>query len=298
MPIEFDCPNCQQILRVPDSASGKQARCPSCNEIARVPEPTPTPPETSPREDEPVNPYAAPTLESAESTPGPTLSGQIANRPLEVGPIMNHCWKVWQAHLGLLVGIVVTMAVINFFLSIPLSFAQAALNANGEEELALLVSLCGQMVSSVVGIYLGIGNAQICLKLARGQNAEFIDLFGGASRFFPVLGVSILLGLALSAGFLLCIVPGIFLALMWWPVYYLSVDAKADVLQTFSVAKTITDNNYGTVIVLWLISLGILILGVLALCIGIIFAAPLVSMMWATAYLMMSGQLATEQQHN
>ena len=39
-------------------------------------------------------------------------------------------------------------------------------------------------------------------------------------------------------------------------------------------------------------SIGISIVGCLAVCIGILFAAPLVSMMFAVAYLMMSGQLA------
>jgi len=34
-----------------------------------------------------------------------------------------------------------------------------------------------------------------------------------------------------------------------------------------------------------------MLIGFFALCVGIIFAAPLVTVVWATAYLMMSGQI-------
>jgi hypothetical protein len=69
------------------------------------------------------------------------------------------------------------------------------------------------------------------------------------------------------------------------------VDNKAGVISSFSMARTITEGNFGTAIGLWFLSVAVVVLGMLALCIGILFATPLVTMYWATAYLMMSGQL-------
>lgn len=37
MPIEIACPQCKQMLRVPDAAAGRKARCPACQAIAEVP---------------------------------------------------------------------------------------------------------------------------------------------------------------------------------------------------------------------------------------------------------------------
>ena len=298
MSIEFRCPSCDQQLRVPDSAAGKQARCPNCSHVARVPVQPESlheeaPHELPPSSDIPVNPYASPAPEFAETQALPMVSDRIVNRPIDVGTVMQHAWQVWKANLGLLVGVFITLAVVNIGVSIPASIASAILERNEQVALAMAANLTGQIASNLVSIFLGIGNVIICLKLARGQNAEFSDLFSGGPRFLPVLAVSILFGLAASVGFVMCIVPGIILVLMWWPAYYVSVDAKADVIESFSVAKTITENNWGTTILLWLVSGGISILGVLALCVGIIFAAPLISMLWATAYLMMSGQLST-----
>lgn len=37
MAIEFRCPSCQRLLRVPDEAAGAQAQCPECGTVAAVP---------------------------------------------------------------------------------------------------------------------------------------------------------------------------------------------------------------------------------------------------------------------
>jgi len=40
--IEFPCPKCSALLRVPGSIAGKQAQCPKCSEVVTV-----TPPQTT-----------------------------------------------------------------------------------------------------------------------------------------------------------------------------------------------------------------------------------------------------------
>jgi DNA-directed RNA polymerase subunit M/transcription elongation factor TFIIS len=39
MPIEFDCENCQKLLRVGDGNAGKQCRCPACHALLTIPDP-------------------------------------------------------------------------------------------------------------------------------------------------------------------------------------------------------------------------------------------------------------------
>ncbi len=89
----------------------------------------------------------------------------------------------------------------------------------------------------------------------------------------------------------LCIVPGIIVAMIWWPCYYLVVDRKTTMLESFSTAQKVMRGNMGTVILLWLLGAGIGMLGMAMCCVGVIFALPLVAMMKSTAYLMMSDQL-------
>jgi uncharacterized membrane protein len=79
---------------------------------------------------------------------------------------------------------------------------------------------------------------------------------------------------------------------MFWPSYYLVLDGRASVFESFAQAYNITEGNRVTTFLLWLLSIAVIIVGLIALCVGVIFAAPLVAMLWATAYLMMSGQLS------
>ena len=39
MAIEFGCPSCQQMVRVPDGAAGKKGKCPRCGTIVQIPGP-------------------------------------------------------------------------------------------------------------------------------------------------------------------------------------------------------------------------------------------------------------------
>ena len=94
-------------------------------------------------------------------------------------------------------------------------------------------------------LYLGIGAVQINLKLARRQPATFGDLFGGMNRFFPLLGGAIIAYLALIAGALCLIVPAILMVLAYWPFYFLIIDGKAGVIESFSIAHRITHRKLG-----------------------------------------------------
>ena len=67
-------------------------------------------------------------------------------------------------------------------------------------------------------------------------------------------------------------------------------------MEAFSKAREITSGNKGTTFVLWMAAFGITILGILALCVGVFVAAPFISLIFATAYAMMSGQIGYSAQ--
>jgi hypothetical protein len=237
------------------------------------------------------NPYASPQAINYQQQLG-APHVPITNVRVGVEQVFNYAWQIWQVNLGLLVGITFVFFVIIYGFGIVLGMFQAVLESNDSPELSAVVAVMGNIASNLIQLFLGIGQTQIALKLARRQQANFSDLFAGGPRFLPVLGAYILLMLAITAGMFLLIVPGIIIALMWWPAYYLVVDSKAGVIESFSVASHVTKDNWGTAFVLYLLSIGIMILGCMALCLGVLFAFPLFSLLFAVAYLMMSGQLS------
>lgn len=241
-----------------------------------------------------INPYAAPGTRSYD--PQPPQVGSITPTTVDASSIINYAMQVWKANLPLLVGVTVVVLGITYGLTLAQGILSAVFRQMGRPEMGGLVTLLFSPVQMVVNVFLGTGQTLIALKLLRGQPAQFGDLFSGGPIFWPVLGASLLAGLAISVGFAACVIPGLLLCLFFWPFYWLVVDQKTGVLDSFKVALSIAKVNVGTTVLIGLACLAFMLLGVIALLVGIVFAVPLVSLTGATAYLMMAGLLSPTPQ--
>lgn len=318
------CPKCSSLVVVPAAGTGAVPPvfappppfAPAPPPVAPPPPPPPKPPGSPPAwqfgdasqpsgnnpfSSSPAAPSANPYAPSASTwQPQPAMgysSAGIVPQRVGVDPIFSHAWRVWQDNIGLLAATTFVALIISAPIDFITAFVETMLREEGDDALAAIVNLGGSVLSFLVDTFLGIGQAVIALKLARGQRAEFADLFSGANQYVPVLIGSFLGGIVAGIAFLACIVPGVILCLMFWPFYYLLVDRKASLTDSFGLANKITEGNWGTAFLLVLLGIVIVFVGLLACGIGIIFAIPLVTLLWATAYLMMSGQLPAYPGH-
>ena len=328
MPIEFRCSQCNQLLRVPDDSAGKAARCPKCQALMSVPagesalppavfvQPMGAPPPPPPSSGNPfgdsggrnpfgepasspnLNPYASPAI--AMGLPSPYFARLAPIERVPVNPqrvsfetVFNQAWQVWQSNLGLLVGITVTIFVINFAVTIPAGIVQAILEENGQRDALAVVRVVTQIIAGSLQVYLGIGQSQVLIKLFRRQPANFTELFGAGYLFWPVLGAFLLFGLLFALSFLFLIIPCVIFYLRLWPFRFLIIDQNAGPIESFSQAAEITSGNWGTALLLMLVSIGLFFMGCVSCYIGLLFAMPLISALWVAAYLLMAGQLST-----
>ena len=298
MPIQFSCTQCNKQLKVPDESAGAKARCPQCQTVIEIPSAASAmaaaaaPSFAQPPSDS-VNPYSAPSAGIEAKSLKPT------GQPTAVGPgeVIEYAWNVWKQNLGILVGVTAIVLGISIGVSVLQQLLVPLLAQQMSFEMIQLLVMGIGLIGNVINIFLGIGQTHIVLKVIRGQHADFAELFGGSSLFLRVLGASIVAGLAVMVGFIALIIPGILLCLLFWPFYYLIVDRKAKAMESFSMAYPIGKLNFGTTFVLGLASMGIYIVGVMALCVGVFFALPLISTIYCTAYLMMSGQIGVRAKH-
>lgn len=301
MSIEFQCPDCDMTLSVGDEFAGQQCRCPSCDAVVPVPlESEATENDADPRATSPLQAgsnHATPSRKasSGKSQSGSKKAGAITNRAVTFGEVFRDGLELWKANVGLVIAVFIVVAAVNCSTMFAFSGVARLIVALGGDGIAVLISnllhFFGQLVTMCVSVFIGIGQMQIYLTIARGRQAEFGDLFGGGSRFVPTLGIAVIFGLISSLGMFLCILPGIIFALLWWPCYYLVVDNKASVFGSFSMAREITRNNLLTTILLVFTSIGLTMLGFLACCVGWVLTIPLVQLMWIVAYLKMSSQI-------
>ena len=309
MPIEFKCQSCSKTLRIPDTAAGKRVKCPSCQQVSTVPAesaaPTTPPPAANPFAADPkkgqaehgANPYASPSMAASR---GPTGGLGSGSGKLEASKAVATAWMLFKENVGLLVGCFVVLMVVGQVISGVQQVAQFAITEGPvqpgrgitpEQSLMLLgVILVFTVLSQAVQGFLWIGLIRIQLCIARGQETSFGMLFSGGRWFLKVFFANLLFGLIVGLGFVALIVPGIYLALRYWSYSYFIVDKDCGILESFNLAGEASKGNLGETFVLGLIGFGLMMLGLVMLCIGILFTTPIVYLSMTVAYLMMSAQ--------
>ena len=221
--------------------------------------------------------------------------GQVQPTPIDMGDVMRRAWRIFTERMGICIGAAMIVYVVSNIpnaVNIYIKFTDPRL-AN---DIGYILGFQAFVfVWTLPCIWLGIGQAIIFLKVARGQPAEIGELFTGGPFFLTALLASILCGLAVFAGICLCIVPGIIVALMFSQFMYLIVDQRLDVIESLSVSHQITTGNKATLFLLFLV-LGLIAMGGACACgIGLIFAIPFMQVSMVVAYLTMTGQPTAEQ---
>ena len=301
MSIEFACSQCGKRLRVGDDAAGKHARCPSCGAVQAVPamhEPA-GPISSLQSSSQPVdNPYEAPASAAWQLHPQGTRAFEPTR--FDAGDVFDRSWTIFKSQFGLILGASVILfacylplACVAFIVFGALSGPQGQPPPHPERLFGAFFVIWP--ILFLFDTWLQTGFAILMLKIGRGEPAEFSDLFSGG-RFWPqVLLARFLMFVAVGIGELFCFIPGVIAALMFSQAMYLVVDQRQRGLESLRLSSTITNGNKLNILLLVLIMMVVSFLGQLACCIGTIPAFGLINLMWAVAYLMMTGQPTADQ---
>jgi len=150
----------------------------------------------------------------------------------------------------------------------------------------LLVAIVFSLLSGVPLIQgaLIAGFHIFTIKRLTGRQAEFADLFKGFNYFVPTLVASLLIGVFVFAGTLLCIIPGLVVAAMYKFTYLFIVDKRMDFWPAMQASHAVVKNDYfGFTMFLVLMAL-VDILGVLCCVVGIFIAMPVTFAAITVAY--------------
>jgi phage FluMu protein Com len=296
MAIEFRCTSCDKLLRVGDDAAGKHAKCPQCGTVLTIPAPAPfaaaaPPPPLPPRQPSPSaspNPYQAPQAMPSAPVTGALDLGSIFNRTLEIfksQPVM--C----------IVGVVLAVIASGVMQGVTNLVSSAVLRGTHSLMLFTMFSFVGWIASMAVGMWIQMGVLRMLLKIARGQEVTFNELLvTDAQLVLPFIGASLLVAISVWIGILLCIVPGVILALMFSQAQLLIVDRGVGVMDSLNTSKDITNGHKMELFVIWLVAgLGAILATLVTCGLGIVVAAPFLMLMMVVVYLTLTGQPTAEQ---
>jgi uncharacterized membrane protein len=158
----------------------------------------------------------------------------------------------------------------------------------------------------------------LLIKIVRRQQVSFDQLFSGGRYLLKVIlaGIvmfvmflgavfvpAVLAGVAVAAlrnqpvgGMLILVVLialfvflTIYVGARLMQFYFLIIDRDAGVIESIQLAWQITRGKGGTIILVYLMQFVLVVLGILALCVGLVFTIPLSNLLLVVTYLAMVG---------
>lgn len=123
------------------------------------------------------------------------------------------------------------------------------------------------------------------LKLIRSEKAELADAFAGFNvALGPLLLVSLVSFLLTGVGFLLCLLPGIFLSVAWILAVPLAMEKRLAFWDAMEVSRKVVSRHWWQFFGLLLLSALLNLAGTLACCVGVFVTGPVTGLALMYAY--------------
>lgn len=149
---------------------------------------------------------------------------------------------------------------------------------------ALLFMIVGSVGSFITQGPMLAGFHIFCMKKLSNRNADLGDIFKGFNYFVPALVASLLIGLFVFAGTLLCLIPGLVVAAMFKFTHLFIVDKRMEFWPAMQASHAVVKNDYVGfslfLIVLFLVN----VLGCLCLLVGLFVSVPVTIAAITVAY--------------
>jgi hypothetical protein len=205
-------------------------------------------------------PGTAPPTLSAESIAADCRSRAQA---VDIGSCLTRGWALVRDNAGLTIGATLLVMLVSLGLS--------------------LLPVVGLLALFIDPVLFG-GLAYTFTRRIRGEAPSLGDAFCGFNLAFLHLGVGGIVSILLvCVGLLLCVLPGIYLAIGYIFALPLIIDRKYDFWTAMEVSRRVVHSQWWTIFGLGLVLFLLNIVGALACLIGLIATAPiaLAAMMYA-----------------
>jgi uncharacterized membrane protein len=235
------------------------------------------------------NPYVAPQGVAPQGMSGGGPPPPGAAQPWGVGEVIGIGWQAVKTNFATLVFAPLVGMLIAYA---PVGICAGIGGAINDQTVTPILFGVGYLLTLLAGMFIGPGFVRLGLAVARGQQPSFGMIFSGGDRFLAMLGSTLLLLLAIEIGNLLCVVPGVILALGLSQTVYLVVDQRLGPIDALKKSWEITKGQKGALFVLQLALSGVAILGEMACGVGLFVALPIILVAHAVVYLRLVGASA------
>jgi len=140
------------------------------------------------------------------------------------------------------------------------------------------------MISTIVGCTLLLGLFKIYLRFRDGETPVLEDLVSGLQRFWVLLGAVFVASIAVAMGLVLLIVPGIIMLLRLMFLGFVIVDERVGPIDALQRSWDITRGYTMDLFLLFVIMVGINLVGAACLLVGLLVSIPITYLAMAFIY--------------
>lgn len=196
-------------------------------------------------------------------------------------------WQLFKQRPWLFVGVTLLITIVNALVS------GAFPGVTWTQETGLLADpthIFGSIVSFIFQIFVGMGTIAFYLKAHDDVSlAKVADLWQ-PEKFVNFGLLSIILMVVLPIAFILLIVPGIILSLMFQFAPYLVMDKGMGPIEALKESARITSGYKWKLLGFNIVLIGVIILGALCLIVGLLAAIPVTYLAIAHVYRMLASK--------
>lgn len=208
-------------------------------------------------------------------------------------------WRAFRANAVQLVLATLVVAAVGFALSLLSELIAPSPDFVGDdggfefEGGALLFSFLVQTLTGAVSLLATAMLIRGTLDITEGRAFSIGDAFSRVP-VLPVIVTGVVISLLTSIGFVLLFLPGLAFAIFSFFALYFVVDRDQSPFTALGSSFTMVGRNFGAALLSGLLAIGVLLLGAIALVVGLLVAVPVTALAASYAFRRFSGQPVVE----
>ena len=204
-----------------------------------------------------------------------TIAAEYLSRGgvVDIGGAVSRGWKLVMDNMAVLIG----ATLLGWLISLGLAAVP--------------------LVGWAVGFVMVGGIDYMFIRRIRGEEIQVGDLFAGFNiALLQLVLAGLMTGVLTTVGFVLCILPGIYLAVGYVFALPLVIDKKMDFWPAMEVSRQVVHKHWWSMFLFLIVLALIVCAGVLACVVGVIISAPLATAALMFVYEDLFGQKAAALQ--
>ena len=218
----------------------------------------------------------------------PVQQQAYAQRRVSVGEAFRYAWQGFKANAGpWIVAALVLLVVSGIGSSIEQTIRNQNLGDNRLNPTATFAfdpaATAVNLIFTVINFAITTGLVSAALQTVDGRRLTFGDFFR-VPNFGQALLAAVIMAILTVVGFILLIIPGLVVLVLGMFYLQFAIDRRLRAVDAIRSSFRLVVDNLGVALVLILASVGVLILGAIALGVGLLVAIPMVGIATVFVY--------------